>query len=60
MICKVCKIKIRYGGASAYNPARESKMCPKCYNTTRTDLDRTGRNSKKDKNKDKYGRERNY
>ena len=31
MICKECKKKVKYGGASMYFPARENKLCPDCF-----------------------------
>ena len=34
MICRLCKKELRYGGAGAYFPAREQRLCPECYKKT--------------------------
>jgi len=58
LICKVCG---KEGNKLGIFPkAKAEHKCNQCYMNSRTDLDRTGRSSKKDRYKNKETKEMMY
>jgi DNA-directed RNA polymerase subunit RPC12/RpoP len=56
--CKTCNIRLNIN--KTFVRAFKEQRCNKCYMESRTDEDRTGRSSKKDRYKNKDIRERMY